>query len=160
MVFQEFQKTIFLRLFCALVFVLGITFFSKSIGAEVIFLVNKKNETKEMSTFFLKGVMIGRVLTWDDGTPIRVISYKNKTPEFIEFCSYISVYPVSFRRLWDESIYTGGSSGPIYVDNKQQMLKKITEVSGAIGYVSGDNFGDDNMGNNKMKEQVNVLQIK
>lgn len=84
----------------------------------------------------LRAIFAMRETRWADGSPIRVVVLPDQDPIHRDFCkSPLSIYPFILRRHWDRLTFTGTGPMPIQVNNESEMLKKVSQTPGALGYL-------------------------
>lgn len=75
---------------------------------------------------------------WKNGTAIQVFVMRSDHPLHKRFCKRVlRVFPNKLQAVWDRVIFTGGGKAPIQVNNEQEMLSRVANTPGAIGYVAG-----------------------
>ncbi|PSJ15922.1 hypothetical protein C7H79_16365, partial [Nitrosomonas supralitoralis] len=60
------------------------------------------------------------------------------------------VFPYQLRSTWDRLVYSGTGQAPITVNSAEEMLARVANTPGSIGYLWRVNIN----------ENVNVLEIK
>ena len=106
---------------------------------------------QEISVNSLRSIFSMRQKTWPDGTKIRVFVL----PDDDELHQSVSkeklnVFPYQLRSMWDRLVFSGTGQAPIKVNSVDEMLAKVANTPGAIGYLRRA----------KITDTVNVLQIK
>lgn len=77
-----------------------------------------------------------RQLTWADGLRVKVFVLPDKHPLHNEFCKEkLSIYPYQLRQSWDRLIYSGTGQAPTEVATEEEMVARVANTPGAIGYV-------------------------
>jgi hypothetical protein len=86
----------------------------------------------------LRAAFTMRLREWPDGTPVRVFVLPDQNPLHEKFCrEQLAVYPYALRRIWDRLVFTGTGFAPQTVRSEQEMLDRVAQTPGAIGYRSG-----------------------
>ncbi|HEB95133.1 MAG TPA: hypothetical protein ENI96_01720 [Sedimenticola thiotaurini] len=84
-----------------------------------------------------------RLLSWPDGTPVRVFVLKDRDPLHREFSKRVlQVFPHQLRRSWDRRVYSGVGQAPQQVDSVDEMRRRVAGTPGAIGYLPEDRIDD------------------
>lgn len=110
-------------------------FFSNSY-AQVILIVQPQNVVTELSRNSLRAIFAMRQTTWPDGSAVQVFVLEDKNNTHIAFCKDIlSMFPYQLRRVWDRQVFSGTGSAPTIVKTEQEMLIRVAETQGAIGYM-------------------------
>lgn len=85
----------------------------------------------------LRGVFGMRIRAWPDGTPVRVFVLEDSHPVHQEFAkSVLQMYPYQLRQNWDRLLYSGTGQPPIVVASEEELLRRVAETPGGIGYLS------------------------
>lgn len=98
-------------------------------------IVNHTVKVSHIDSSSLRSIFGMRISRWPDGTPIKVFVLPDHSPLHEQFAkSLLNTYPHQLRRNWDRMVYSGTGTAPIQVQNEQEMIQKIQETPGAIGY--------------------------
>lgn len=104
-------------------------------GAELI--ANQPAGPSDISRPFLRGMFGMRLRAWPDGTPVRVFVLKDDDPVHVSFCTEVlQIYPYQLRQNWDRLVYSGTGQPPIVVDSQTELIRRVAETPGAVGYVA------------------------
>lgn len=77
-----------------------------------------------------------RLLTWPDDTPVTVFVLPDDAPTHGEFIrEALRLFPYQLRRVWDKQLFAGTGQVPTTVADEQEMLRRVAETPGALGYV-------------------------
>ncbi len=105
----------------------------------VVVAVNPSVMAAVMSRSEIRAIFAMRRSTWRDGTPVRVFVLPDDDPVHRDFCKKIlKIYPHQLRRIWDRNIFSGIGQTPIEVETLGEMRERISQTSGAIGYLTED----------------------
>lgn len=78
-----------------------------------------------------------RVNQWGDKQPVTVFVLPDDASLHQVFAkSALGVYPYQLRRTWDRLVFSGTGQAPVQVANEQEMLERVRQTAGAIGYIS------------------------
>jgi len=95
-----------------------------------------QNKQKIPEKLLLK-IYAMQVKNWPDGTAIKVFILPNNNPTHKNFViRYFKMPPHQLVRLWKRLIFSGTGRGPIKVNSEAEMIAKVSNTKGAIGYVS------------------------
>ncbi len=87
----------------------------------------------------VRSIFTMRLTSWPNGMPIRVFVLGDKDELHTLFSKRIlGVFPHQLRRAWNRQIFSGTGQAPEKVENVREMLEKVSQVPGAIGYLSED----------------------
>jgi hypothetical protein len=103
-------------------------------AAEVV--ANPSYSDASIARPLLRGVFGMRVRAWPDGTPVRVFVLEDHNPVHQEFTkSVLQMYPYQLRQNWDRLLYSGTGQQPVTVGSEDELLRRVAETPGAIGYL-------------------------
>ena len=106
---------------------------------------------KALSVNSLRSIFSMHLKTWSDGTKIRVFVLPDDDHlHQIVSKEKLNVFPYQLRSTWDRLVFSGTGQAPTKVNSSEEMLNKVANTPGAIGYLWRANIN----------ENVNVLQIK
>jgi len=78
-----------------------------------------------------------RQATWPDGMPVRVFVFPEHYSLHGSFCREIlNIYPYQLHQSWSRLVYSGTGQAPTEVASEQEMVEKVSNTPGAIGYVN------------------------
>lgn len=110
-------------------------FFSNSY-AQVILIVQPQNIATELSRNSLRAIFAMRQTEWPNGSAVQVFVLEDKNNTHIAFCKDIlGMFPYQLRRVWDRQVFSGTGTAPTIVKTQQEMLIRVAETEGAIGYM-------------------------
>ena len=99
--------------------------------------VNAAQPKNEVSRSLARGIFGMRVRAWPDGVPVRVFVLEDSRPLHQEFCkSVLQMYPYQLRQNWDRLLYSGTGQQPVIVATEDEMMRRVAETPGSIGYVN------------------------
>lgn len=106
----------------------------KTVLSEVI--VNSEVSLESLSKQYLLSIFSMRTRTWPDGMPVRVFilpPYQDKHRLFVK--QSLGVFPYQLSNIWDRTVFSGAGQSPITVNSEAEMLQRVSQTKGAIGYV-------------------------
>jgi hypothetical protein len=104
-------------------------------GQEVI--VNADVELSHIDRNAARLIVTKRMNQWPDKRPVTVFVLPDDNPLHQDFAKRVlEVYPYQLRRTWDRQVFSGTGQAPFQVRNEQEMLDRVSQTAGAIGYIS------------------------
>lgn len=104
-------------------------------AAQVI--LNDSVDASAISAEELRLIFSRQKLYWPDGQAIKVFVLAPDSDLHREFCiEELDMLPFMLQRRWDRSVYSGTGDRPEIVKTEQQMMGKVRNTPGAIGYIS------------------------
>lgn len=104
-----------------------------------------------VSVNVLRAIFSMRLKTWPDGKLIKVFVLPDDHPLHHDFAKEkLSVFPYQLRSTWDRLVFSGTGQAPTTVSSNEEMLSKIMDTPGAIGYLETSYLND----------KIHVLQIQ
>jgi ABC-type phosphate transport system substrate-binding protein len=131
-------------LFIGFCFLLSMAFSVESQAPVVRVVVNSSVETQGLSVQQIRRIFSMRQTAWsnDQAITVYVLSSQHKTHQAFS-TSVLGMFPYQLDRIWNKLVYSGLGEEPIKVQTEQEMLERVSQKPGAIGYVmqqvSGDN---------------------
>lgn len=126
---------LFIILLCG-VFVPSIFAQDESPPGTLDIVVHPDVRQQNISRNVLRAIFGMRLRKWPDGMPIKVFVLKDDAPFHAAFSKEIlHVFPHQLRRAWDRLVYSGTGQSPFEVSSMEEMKEKISNITGAIGYL-------------------------
>jgi hypothetical protein len=123
-------------------------------GAAAELIANRPAASTDISRAFLRGMFGMRLRAWPDGTPVRVFVLADDSPVHAEFCTEVlQMYPYQLRQNWDRLVYSGTGQPPIQLGSEEELLHRVAETPGAVGYIEQDKA-------ETLPAQVQVLHVR
>lgn len=115
--------------------------------ADSTVIVNPSVSTKSIDTQTLGRIYAMQIKNWNDGQPVKVFTFPSNSKFHHQFViSKMKIQPHQLERLWNRLIFTGTGRTPIVVNSEKEMMQKVKETPGAIGYIeNGDVTSDVNV---------------
>ena len=93
-------------------------------------------QPQEMTRHVARLIFTMRFLRWPDGTRVKVFVLADTSPVHRSFAKQVlDLYPRQLRRVWDRNLFSGSGAVPVTVDSIEEMIRRVNETPGAIGYV-------------------------
>ncbi|WP_339725780.1 substrate-binding domain-containing protein [uncultured Paraglaciecola sp.] len=126
----------FLAIFICLGCLLSVAFSVSSQVPEVKVVVNPSVESKEMSVEQIRRIFSMRQTNWpnDQSITVYVLANQHQTHQVFS-TKVLGMFPYQLERIWNKLVYSGLGEEPIKLQSEQEMLERVSEVPGAIGYV-------------------------
>ncbi len=103
--------------------------------------INYQNKQTSISKNGLSAIFKMRLRIWNDGTTVTVFVLKDDDPIHKRFSKLIlNVFPHQLRRAWNKAVFSGSGQAPIELENKKELIRKLEETPGAIGYLSPEDI--------------------
>lgn len=117
----------------------------------VLPVINSNNQQTSISRNGLSAIFKMRLTLWNDGTPVTVYVLPDDHQLHKEFSKKIlHVFPHQLRRIWNNAVFSGSGQAPITLNSQEEMLEKIANTPGAIGFISTNN----------LNESIRILQVQ
>jgi hypothetical protein len=122
------------RYFC-LILIASIVMRSSCLHAAEI-VVHRAVKQGDFTRNFARLLFTMRLLRWSDGTRVHVFVLPDSDPLHSTFAKQtLDLYPRQLRRVWDRHLFSGSGAVPVTVDSVEEMLRRVSETPGAIGYL-------------------------
>ena len=106
-----------------------------SIQAQVAIIANKSVTTKSIRADELSEIYSLNKQRWNDGARIIVCDIKKTMEIKSQFYGFIHKSPYELRKIWIRAQLTGEARIPFAFNKEEEILKKVSETPGAIGYI-------------------------
>ncbi|MDG6774830.1 hypothetical protein QCB45_10845 [Thiomicrorhabdus sp. ZW0627] len=107
--------------------------------AQAKVIVNETVPVKDVNSLYLKRIYAMQVNKWPNGHPIKVFILPSRSELHKQFSvSKLGIQSYQLDRLWSRLIFTGTGKSPEVVQTQGEMLIKVKDTEGAIGYVAED----------------------
>lgn len=137
-------------LFFCLSCLLFIAFSVNSQVTAVQVVVNSTVESKDISVEQIRRIFSMRQTAWSNGQTITVYVLSNQHQTHQVFSTKVlGMFPYQLDRIWNKLVYSGLGEEPIKVQSEQEMLERVSQKPGAIGYVMQHINGDN----------VNIIKV-
>jgi ABC-type phosphate transport system substrate-binding protein len=112
-----------------------------AVAADVAIIAHPSVQADSLDKRLLNSVYRCEVRSWEDGTKIKVwdLGERGETKE--TFYDYIGIRPSRMKSLWMKQLLTGEGDPPNEAETQDDMLKKVMNTPGSIGYVDKDLVG-------------------
>ncbi len=100
--------------------------------------VNASVPKQSVSVDQIRRIFSMRQTVWANDQLIKVYVLTNQHQTHKNFSTQVlGMFPYQLDRIWNKLVYSGLGEEPIKVNSEQEMLEKISQNPGAIGYVMG-----------------------
>ena len=124
------------KVFRQLILLLCFTGFSLQAALASDIIINAQNQQQSISRNELLSIFSMRQRYWRDGTPVTVFVLKDANAHS-EFCKKnLRIFPHQLRSRWDRLVYSGTGVAPTEVDSVDQLIQRVAQIRGAIGYIN------------------------
>lgn len=99
--------------------------------------------TQELSVIQLRKIFSKRQTRWPDGLALQVFVLNSKDQNHQTFCkTYLKMFPYQLDQVWNKLTYSGLGDPPVQVSSMEEMMEKVSQTPGAIGYMFEDMQSD------------------
>ena len=114
--------------------------------------VNPSVESKNISIEQIRRIFSMRQITWpnEQAITVYVLSNQHQTHQIFS-TKVLRMFPYQLDRIWNKLVYSGLGEGPIKVQSEMEMLERVSQKPGAVGYVLQQS--------NDVSIDVNVIQV-
>lgn len=72
------------------------------------------------------------------GERLTVFVLDSRHPDHEAFSKEVlGVFPYQLQNAWNRVIFSGTGRGPVTVESSQEMLRRVSQTPGGVGYVTG-----------------------
>ncbi len=137
MVVRALDTRMFKLSFWAVVLLLVLARVPSALAAgNIQVIVNSATTVRDLSRTTLRAIFSMRIRQLPDGTPATVFVLPDRDERHRAFCKdFLQVYPYVLRDTWDRMVFTGTGQAPIEVGSQEELIKRVAETRGGIGYI-------------------------
>jgi len=147
---QSFKKTLlsklmiklkrFFLLAAALLFIV----ISSDVYAEPISVIANSSVTfEQLKLKDLRSIYTMKKRLWAEGEPVSVFVYSGDNSIHKAFCrELLKVFPRQLESVWYRLVYSGTGASPIRVNSEAEMLERVANTPGAIGYLQSESLNE------------------
>ncbi len=120
-------------------------FFTVPLTAQVAVIANSSCKMDSIDKNQLLDFYTGDIKKWQDNSKVIVLDLKPRLEIRDQFYDFIGKSSSRMKSIWLKKMLSGEGDPPQAMNSELEILKKVSETPGAIGYVSKD------LVNNKVK---------
>jgi ABC-type phosphate transport system substrate-binding protein len=133
---KQIHQHIHSILFAGFGCLLSVAFAANSQELSVRVVVNPSVTSTHISVEHLRRIFSMRQTVWSDDQAITVYVLSNQHQTHQAFSTKVlGMFPYQLDRIWNKLVYSGLGEEPINVHSEQEMLERVSQKTGAIGYV-------------------------
>ena len=132
-----------------LLLLINILLFIYNINAQVAVIAYKSAPINEISSSQLLDFYTGDVRYWSNDDPVVVFDLDPKGEIKKAFYNFIGKSTSRMKSIWMKRMLSGEGDPPEALPSEEEILQKVAETKGAVGFISFD----------KVSEEVKVLAI-
>lgn len=107
-----------------------------SASAELVVVVNKNNDTVQLSRHQVIDIYMGRTQSYPNGKPAMPLDYSGGADIKRTFYrTYMNKRLAEINAYWAKLLFTGRASPPRIVSNPELLLDMVAANPSAIGYI-------------------------
>ena len=107
-------------------------------------IVNTDTDAREINEFDLMAIFSMQKQYWENGQIIQIVSLRTDHPLHQQFTlEHLGIQPYQLERGWNRNIFRGIGKKPIIVNTLEDLVNKVMDIPGAIGYISAKNTIDN-----------------
>lgn len=119
-------------------------------AGDPVLICNPSVQESALSKQELKNIFLGKKTTWKDNSKAIFVIQKNAPVHKVFLKKYVDKTTSQFANYWKKRVFTGKGASPQSLPSDQEVIKFVSETSGAVGYVSSG-VGLDNVKTIKVK---------
>jgi ABC-type phosphate transport system substrate-binding protein len=121
----------------------AIVMFGTALNAQVAIIANKSVSANTLNKSKLYDIYSLNIKNWDNGEKIVLFELKNDNGTKGKFYSFIGKSNSDMKVVWMRAQLTGAGFAPTALTSEEDMLNKVANTPGAIGYVSSKIVTED-----------------
>jgi ABC-type phosphate transport system substrate-binding protein len=117
-------------------------FFLGSLQGQVAVISHKEVAVEEVSKSELYDFYTGDIRKWSNGDAVITFDLKPKGEIKDTFYEYLGTSTSRMKSIWLKKMLAGEKDPPESVPNEEEMIKKVKENPGSIGFCGVDKITD------------------
>lgn len=112
--------------------------------AQLKIIANPSVKTQSLDKDQARRIFTMYQTNWSNAEPIvvYVLASQNQVHQLFSR-EVLGLFPYQLDRIWNKLVFSGLGEAPIKVNTEQEMLEKISQQPGAIGYVMSAQLPSD-----------------
>ena len=114
--------------------------FGRDASAEdaISVIANDATAVRRLTRGELRAIFTMRMTHFADGIPVTVFVLPDQDERHRTFTKQLlNLLPYVLRDTWDRLVFSGTGKGPVVVQNPEELVRRVAETPGGIGYVVG-----------------------
>jgi len=116
--------------------------YSSALAEDSVVICNKSVADNELSKKDMEDIFLGKKTRWSDNQKITFVILKGGEAHISFLSRYVDKTESQFIMYWKKMVFTGEGRLPKAFDTPEELLKYVSETSGAIGYVPANAASD------------------
>lgn len=105
-------------------------------SGDVIFIGNKDVSEAQLSKLDIKYIYLGKKRVWNNNRKVVFATQQRGALQDSFLKQFMGKTAFQFDNYWKKQVFTGKSAPPKIFKSDEEIIKFVSETSGAIGYVS------------------------
>jgi len=102
-------------------------------------IVNSSVVQDTLSLKELRSIFTMKQRLWPSGERVSVYVFSNQNAIHKNFCrNKLNVFARQLESVWYRLVYSGTGERPVQVVSEQEMIEKVSQTPGAIGYIQSE----------------------
>lgn len=112
-------------------------------NAQVAVIANKSVKAEKINKTELLDFYTSDVKKWEDGQKVYVFDLELKGNLKKDFYAFIGKSPSRMKSIWMKKMLSGDGDPPPAMKSESEMLKKVENTKGAIGFINYENVNNN-----------------
>ncbi len=108
------------------------------VRSQVSVIVNKSVPVSKLTQSELLDIWLCNTRTWGNGQSIELVCLKDDGQAEHAFFDFLGRTPLEMRKVWLRAQLSGQARPPMTISSQEEVLKKVEETPGSIGFVDSD----------------------
>lgn len=119
-------------------------------------IVNNTVPEQSISLKKLRAIFAMKLRFWEEDKPITVFVLAKDNATHAAFCKKIlNIFPNQLESVWYRQVYTGTGQAPIEVTSEFELIERVKNTSGSIGYIKNNNENKK-----RFSDEIKLLNIE
>lgn len=110
--------------------------------AQVAVIANKSVPEDILSSSKILDFYSKEIRVWNNGESVTVFDLKPKNEVKKTFYNYLGISISRIKSIWLKNMLSGEGDPPKALESEEEMIQKVVETKGSIGYISAEKVND------------------
>ncbi len=107
-------------------------------AGEIMVIANPDVSAERLDQDAIMNIFLGKIVQWQNGEMVTIVVTEKAGAHEAFLKKYVKRTKNQFNNVWRQNLFTGRGKQPVKVDSLDELVKYVSKVKGAIGYVTSD----------------------
>ena len=107
-----------------------------AVQSAVVVIANKNVVEASLAQKDIESIFLGKKTKWDNKDKITIYTLEADDVHKSFLNDFVNTTPAKFKSHWKKQVFTGKADQPAEYKTEAEMLERVANTNGAVGYVS------------------------